>query len=80
MATADDTATDMATAAARPSEEPPALLLELKEKRELKRSLKLVSRTLRSESKKQKRLKQKAGQLSKDDLLFLIARQQSQQR
>ena len=51
----------MAAAASRPSEERPTLLLEeLKEKRaELKRSLKLVSRTLKSESKKQKRLIQK---------------------
>ena len=81
MATAD-AATDMAAAASRPSEERPTLLLEeLKEKRaELKRSLKLVSRTLKSESKKQKRLIQKAGRLSKDDLMFLIARQQNQQR
>ena len=81
MDAAHETATDMAAAASRPSEERPVLLLEeLKEKRaELKRSPKLISPTLKSESKKQKRLIQKAGRLSKDDLMFLVARQQRQQ-
>ena len=61
--------------------QPPKVLDDLKRKRqELKASLKLVSKTLKSESKKQKRLIARAGRLSRDDLLFLIARQQGQPR
>lgn len=52
------------------------VLGDLKRRRqELKASLKDVSKTLKSESKKQKRLIAKAGRLSKEDLLFLMARQ-----
>jgi hypothetical protein len=53
------------------------VLGDLKRRRqELKASLKDVSKTLKSESKKQKkRLIAKAGRLSKEDLLFFIARQ-----
>ena len=61
--------------------QPPKVLDDLKRKRqELKASLKLVSKTLKNESKKQKRLIARAGRLSRDDLLFLIARQQGQPR
>ena len=47
------------------------VLGDLKRRRqELKASLKDVSKTLKSESKKQKRLIAKAGRLSKEDLFF----------
>ncbi len=52
------------------------VLGDLKRRRqELKASLKDVSKTLKSESKKQKRLIAKAGRLSKEELFFLISRQ-----
>lgn len=80
----EETGADMAAADVAPSraEGPPADVLgELKQQRQaLKAALKRVTKTVKSETKKQKRLIAKAGRLSKDDLLFLIARQQSQPR